>query len=360
LTTLNELLTKSATIASQNAFLITVSSLVIGIGFALLLSLIFSTRLSKRIQNLEQVMESMAQKDISIESHDTSKDELGKLSRHINMIIEIMQSVSKLVESRLTNLEELQKAIAEGFDEADKSSEILSKAKHELEGISEISDMIADVAGKTNILSMNAAIESAHAGISGKGFAVVAEEIRKLSDTASENASNIEKLVKNIAVSLSNSSQSAEQSRAVLAATREMAESFVSAFYEIGSAIKELNQASKEILEAVGNIKTSSLTIKQEGPKAAESSKKIEQDLAVVKVTSEQVVLKIARITESINTLSSALEQMNSLVTITNKRSSELNTMLCEFRVEQACVSEHETENMLEIVSEEKHVQTSM
>lgn len=455
MTTLNELLTKSATIASQNAFLITVSSLVIGIGFALLLSFIFSTRLSKRIQNLEQVMESMAQKDISIESHDTSKDELGKLSRHINMVIEIMrtfmskaqitasslsevevvldtnsqevqesskiivdntaditkrvqeldvnitnstiaaqqvdgilsnfinlaesqannlgristaveemaaamQSVSKLVESRLTNLEELQKAIAEGFDEADKSSEILSKAKHELEGISEISDMIADVADKTNILSMNEAIESAHAGISGKGFAVVAEEIRKLSDTASENASNIEKLVKNIAVSLSNSSQSAEQSRAVLAATREMAESFVSAFYEIGSAIKELNQASKEILEAVGNIKTSSLTIKQEGPKAAESSKKIEQDLAVVKVTSEQVVLKIARITESINTLSSALEQMNSLVTITNKRSSELNTMLCEFRVEQACVSEHETENMLEIVSEEKHVQTSM
>ena len=450
LTTLNSLLTKAADTASKQAFTITIISLFAGIGIALLVSMMYSTKLSKRIHNLEQVMESMAQKDISIETHDTSKDELGKLSAHINMVIEIMRSfmskaqmtatslsevetalntssselqlssktivdntaeiskrvheldtniitsttaaqqvntvlsnfihlaesqannlgristageemaasmhnVSKLVESRLVNLQELQNAIAEGFDEADKSSEILSKAKHELEGISEISDMIADVADKTNILSMNAAIESAHAGISGKGFAVVAEEIRKLSDTASENASNIEKLVKNIAVSLSNSSQSAEQSRAVLAATKATVESFVSAFSEIGTAIKELNQASKEILEAVGNINASSLTIKQEGPKAAELSKKIEQSLAMVEVTSEQVVIKIAAIQESITTLSSALEQMNGFVSITSKRSSELDAMLCEFRVEKACEAEHEeTSDFIAVLEENK------
>jgi methyl-accepting chemotaxis protein len=268
---------------------------------------------------------------------ESQADNLGRISTAVEEMAASMNNVTKLVESRLGNLQELQSAIQLGFDEADKSSDILARAKHELEGISEISDMIADVADKTNILSMNAAIESAHAGTSGKGFAVVAEEIRKLSDTASENASNIEKLVKIIAVSLNNSSASAVQSREVLAATKTTVDTFVAAFSEIGSSTRELSQATKEILEAVSNINASSLTIKQEGSKAAQWSRKIEGDMELVGITSEQVVKRVESIQENIDILSKALAHMNSLVETTSMRSSELDAMLCEFKIEQAC-----------------------
>ncbi|MBE5935098.1 MAG: hypothetical protein E7262_04835 [Lachnospiraceae bacterium] len=79
---------------------------------------------------------------------------------------------------------------------------MVNEVKRITEGINEISE-------QTNLLSLNASIESARAGESGKGFAVVADEIRNLADETGGLTRDIDNIVKDLEIK-------ADQARSVV------------------------------------------------------------------------------------------------------------------------------------------------
>jgi methyl-accepting chemotaxis protein len=99
--------------------------------------------------------------------------------------------------------------------------------------IQEVVQIILDIADRSSLLSMNAAIEAAHAGASGKGFAVVAEEIRKLANTSAQQAQTIKSLLGGIA--------------AATETTRARSEATELSFQSLNSNIEAVRQAGTSI-----------------------------------------------------------------------------------------------------------------
>jgi methyl-accepting chemotaxis protein len=78
------------------------------------------------------------------------------------------------------------------------SSEVINGLNRSAAKISQILELITQIADQTNLLALNAAIEAARAGDQGRGFAVVAEEVRKLAEQSSGAAGEIYQLIASI------------------------------------------------------------------------------------------------------------------------------------------------------------------
>ena len=122
------------------------------------------------------------------------------------------------------------------------------------EQIAEIITVMTDIANKTNLLSLNAAIEAAHAGDAGKGFSVVAGEIRKLAESAGESAKQISGLVKSVVRTINEASRTGSEAIERFGQIRGDVEQTRTVVVEISGATDEQTRGADEILKATTSL----------------------------------------------------------------------------------------------------------
>ncbi|WP_416196945.1 methyl-accepting chemotaxis protein [Pseudomonas sp. Teo4] len=116
--------------------------------------------------------------------------------------------------------------------------------------ISRVLDVIGAIAGQTNLLALNAAIEAARAGEAGRGFAVVADEVRALAHRTQQSTAEIEQMISGIQSGTERAVSAMHSSQGRANGTLEVAQSAGQALEVIAEAIASINQRNLVIASA--------------------------------------------------------------------------------------------------------------
>jgi len=116
--------------------------------------------------------------------------------------------------------------------------------------ISKVLEVIRGIAGQTNLLALNAAIEAARAGEAGRGFAVVADEVRSLAQRTQDSTEEIEQMINGIQRGTQDTVGALNSSAEHAGQTLQRANSAGSALEKITAAISQISQRNLVIASA--------------------------------------------------------------------------------------------------------------
>ncbi|MCP4138290.1 MAG: hypothetical protein GY754_45430 [bacterium] len=206
---------------------------------------------------------------------DIQQKGLSSLVMRMNDLSNSIVQMSSESENAMTITKAITQKISSGEKSLKSTNEIMIKIEQSSDEMTNIMNMINDISDQINLLSLNAAIESARAGEAGRGFAVVADEISKLAEKTATSIKDIETLIQ---------ANNSEISKGI-------------------TSVKETNVLINQIIEDVTGINQSMSKIYEYMRKQIEFNETVNKESASVKVISEEIddsIMKHRQATESI------------------------------------------------------------
>jgi methyl-accepting chemotaxis protein len=191
-----------------------------------------------------------------------------------------IKSVNEITNKTNDLARELLNSANEGEKSLIKSIDAIKKIKDVSAQVMDIINMIKDIASKTDMLAMNAAIEAAHAGQYGKGFAVVADEVRQLAENSTEQVRQIEQYIQTMLQTVDNGVNMSHEAGQSFKRIVDYISKTGNLISEVSQAMNEQSNATTEIISSVSTVVNSTEEIRELTEKLQNQSSEIEMQIS--------------------------------------------------------------------------------
>ncbi|MDR1220844.1 MAG: methyl-accepting chemotaxis protein [Treponema sp.] len=290
---------------------------------------------SASVAETNATMEQMSVNIDKLSGHvDRQSASVAQSSSSIEEMLANIQSVTQTLVKNTGNVKDLIESSEVGRSGLQEVAADIQEIARESDGLMEINAVMENIASQTNLLSMNAAIEAAHAGEVGKGFAVVADEIRKLAESSGGQSKTISAALKKIKDSIDKISKSTDSVLKKFEAIDSGVKIVSEQEENIRAAMEEQGAGSKQILEAIGKLNEATQMVKGGSAEMLEGSKQVIHESRNLEMTTQEITGGMNEMATGADQINVAVNRVNEISVLNKENIDVLVKEVAKFKVE--------------------------
>ncbi|MCL1991660.1 MAG: methyl-accepting chemotaxis protein [Spirochaetes bacterium] len=262
-------------------------------------------------------------------------DSVASSSSAIEQMTANIQSIARTLTENSKNVSNLTEASETGKAGIQKVTQEIVEIARDSEGLLEINSVMNNIASQTNLLSMNAAIEAAHAGESGRGFAVVADEIRKLAESSGMQSKTTAAMLKKIKASIDSITKSSNEVLARFDAIDTGVKTVTEHEQNIRFVMEEQEIGGRQILQSVGRLQEITASVNQGSKDMSVSGEDLLREMkAFIGISHDLVNSMNEVLTGAISEIQIAVKNVDKMSEENNKNFNRLKSETSKFKLD--------------------------